>query len=213
MDEPLKFPTLEKGRDFHVGRNATLNITMSNKEIETWQCYYRLMKEEWRGSDQFRPTFFFCPAPAQFGRCNQVLDAVSEVLTVQLHHLTLSSSFSANLKRRPQQDIAAMGDTAGASPQEKKLDLAVCLTLPYTSPRPAFNEANIYILKAWIQHYSQLGFLVLIYDKGGLHRDIVFKNDSAGMKHRIKKRCHYLVFVHVCVCMYVCMYVCMCTCA
>eukprot|EP01036_Dinobryon_divergens_P042462 gene42462-56430_t len=124
MDEPLKFSTLEKGRDFHVGRNATLNITMSTKEIETWECYYRLMKEEWRGSDQFRPTFFFCPAPAQFGRCNQVLDAVSEVLTVQLHHLTVSSSFSASLKRRPQQqDIAAMGDTAGASPQEKKHDL------------------------------------------------------------------------------------------
>jgi hypothetical protein len=199
MDEPLKFPTLEKVRDFHVSRNATLNITMNTKKIETWQCFYRLMKEEWRGSDQYRPTFFFCPAPAQFGSCNQVLDAVSEVITVQLHHLTLSTSFSANLKRRPQQqqDIATTGDTAGASPQEKKLDLAVCLTLPYTSPKPAFNEANVYILKAWIQHYSQLGFLVLIYDKGGLHRDVVFKNDSAGMKHRIKKRCYCLHALYV----------------
>jgi hypothetical protein len=185
MDEPLKFSTLEKVRDFHVSRNATLKITMNTKKIETWQCFYRLMKEEWRGSDHYRPTFFFCPVPAQFWSCNEVLDAVSEVLTVQLHHLTLSSSFSANLKRRPQQqNIATTGDTAGTSLQEKKFDLAVCLTLPYTSPRPAFNEANVYILKAWIQHYLQLGFLILIYDKGGLHRDVVFKNDS---KHRIRR--------------------------
>ena len=67
----------------------------------------------------------------------------------------------------------------------KSLQLAVCLSIPYTSTDIEKTIGNGAMLLEWVRYYALLGFKVLIYDRDGKNKHHIFKS-KYGTAQRVR---------------------------
>jgi hypothetical protein len=111
----------------------------------------------------------------------------------------LSADFVANPPRGTLEELLEHLDSGGegddqvTGPKNQKVDakgfktfterapllplsssFAACLVVPYASSLEDKSQVNKALIYEWVRHYSLLGFLVMVYDRDGLHERAIF---------------------------------------
>jgi hypothetical protein len=202
--ELLGFAKIFKQGLFHPNDKKKLligdaSIVIEDRSID-WRCFYRPLFENWRRETvltepNFWSLFMFCPAPNQSAcdKLNKSLLKMKELKKDLLTNKNLDQGY-VSLKTQsinnwswkaafkfsffPRKKFLARDLADGEKIKGlKKLNAAVCLSIPYTSSFPFKAAANGAMLLEWIRYYTTLGFKVLIYDRDGANEKHIFKSD------------------------------------
>jgi hypothetical protein len=169
------------------------SIVIKDRSIE-WRCFYRPLFENWRpdlvySEPNFWSVFMFCPAP-DAEKCEKLNESLlkmkkmkKDLLTTgyvsfrdkSLKALGWKSAFEFNFV--PRKRFLSIDSSDGQKIEAlKKLNAAVCLSIPYTSSYSTKESANGAMLLEFIRYYATLGFKVLIYDRDGANKKHIFNS-------------------------------------
>lgn len=168
-----------------LGRARLIHRT---ERMHRWKCYWRVIFGHFEDmdydlGDTFTSVVFFCPVPAhkqQKQMCDSLMKYY-EFSAVNTYEIRMTIQ-DPNTKKQVEwvnrfRAWTRFEDKVGPPPEDilnenhqVNPQLAMCLSIPYTSSKPEKTIGNGALLAEFIRYYTTLGFKVFVYDRDGMNK-------------------------------------------